>query len=367
MAPKARGRTLDRRTLNRSLLARQLLLVRRRMPVGKTVEHLVGMQAQEPRDPYVALWSRLEGFEAERLSRLIERRKAARMTLLRGTLHLVTAEDAVTIRPVMQPAIESTFFGSSPLRRAIHQVGLDEILSFVRSRLDRDPQTRAELVRALADRWPERDASSLAYSLYLLPTVQVTPRGLWGRTGPSAFTTVDAWLGRVPGADRSPDQLLLRYLKAFGPATPADAQSWSGLRRIREVFERLRPQLRTFRDGTGRELFDVPRAPLPDPDIPAPVRFLPEYDNVVLAHKDRSRIVASVTSIWTEVGWGMVLVDGFTAARWKLPRGSHVMQVEPFRRLTAAERGDVKAEGLELVRFLLPDSAAAGVRISRRG
>jgi hypothetical protein len=363
---RTRERTLDRRTLNRTLLARQLLLDRRRTPVVKTIEHLVALQAQEPRDPYVALWTRLHGFDAGALSRLLERRKVARMTLLRGTLHLATADDALAIRPVVQPAIEATFYGSSPLRRAIDAVDADELVSFVRARLEEEPRTRAQLVRVIADRWPEVDADAVGYAMYLIPTVQVTPRGLWGRTGPSAFTTLETWLGRMPGQARAPDDVLLRYLRAFGPATPADAQTWSGLRAMREVFERLRPQLRVFRDEAGRALFDVPRAPIADPDLPAPVRFLPEYDNVVLAHKDRSRIAGHGTSIWTEVGWGLVLVDGFTAARWKIPRGSHVMDVEPFRRLSVSERDAVEAEGQDLARFLLPEGQVS-VQLHRGG
>jgi len=334
----------------------------------RAIEHLVALQAQEPRDPYVALWTRLHGFDAGLLSRHLERRKVARMTLLRGTLHLATADDALAIRPMVQGAIEATFFGSSPLRRAIDAVDVDELVSFIRARLEEDPRTRAQLVRAIADRWPEVDADALGYAMYLIPTAQVTPRGLWGRTGPSAFTTLERWLGRRPGPDRPPDELLLRYLRAFGPATPADAQSWSGLRGMRAVFERLRPQLRVFRDEAGRELFDAPRAPIADPEVPAPVRFLPEYDNVVLGHKDRSRIAGPGTAIWTEVGWGLVLVDGFTAARWKVPRGSDVLEVEPFRRLTVAERHAVETEGRDLARFVVPGDQGdheARVRVRR--
>jgi hypothetical protein len=323
------------------------------------------MQAQVPRDPYVALWSRIEGFEPGALSRAIRDRRAVRLTLLRGTLHLATVADAVSIRPVIQPAIEGTAFGSSPLRRAMETVDLDELLRFVREQIEAEPMTRAELVRRLAERWPDRDADSLGYAMYLLPTVQVTPRGLWGETGRSAFTTLESWTARALGTDGAPDGLVLRYLKVFGPATPADVQTWSGLRGMREVLERLRSRLRTFRDDDGRELFDVPRAPIGDPEMPVPVRFLPEYDNVVLAHKDRSRIAGPGTAIWTEVGWGLVLVDGFTAARWKVPRDSGVMDVETFRPLTAAERDEVADEGRSLVGFLTDGSATPDVRIRR--
>jgi hypothetical protein len=311
--------------LNRTLLARQLLLRRRRTPIPAVIRHLVGLQAQEPRDPYVALWARIESFDAARLSSMLERRQAVRMTYLRGTLHLVTADDAVATRSSLQPAIESIVGGSSPLRKVWDDVDRDELASFLTEELEREPRTRAALVRAIAERWPDRDADALGYAMYLLPTVQVTPRGLWGASGRSAFTTLERWVGAPPAPRRDPASLVRRYLKAFGPASAGDAQTWSRLPSLREVLEGLGPDLRTFRDEDGRELFDVPRAPLADPDTPARVRFLPEYDNVFLSHKERSRIVADVTSVWTGVGWGILLLDGFVAGRWKLPRGSDVL------------------------------------------
>jgi Winged helix DNA-binding domain len=367
MTSTERTRTLDARTLNRTLLERQLLLRRHREAVPAAIRHLVGMQAQEPRDPYVGLWIRLERFDPQRLSVLLERRKAVRMTLLRGTLHLVTADDAIRMRDVIHPAVEALISGSSPMRRAWDAVERDELTSFLRELLDEKPRSRVELVRAIAERWPTSDADSLGYAMYLLPTVQVTPRGLWGGSGRAAFTTMESWLGASPTPGRDPSALLLRYLRAFGPASVADAQTWSRLTGLREVIERLAPRLRTFRDEDGRQLYDVPRAPVIDPDTPAPVRFLPEYDNVVLSHKDRSRIIAEGTTVWTEIGWGTVLVDGFTAARWKLPKGSGRLEVEPFRRLTADERHEVTAEGLELVTFLAPETSSPKVRFRRAG
>jgi hypothetical protein len=163
------------------------------------------------------------------------------------------------------------------------------------------------------------------------------------------------------------DETILRYLAAFGPSSVADAQTWSGLPGLREVFERLRPRLRTFRDERDRELFDVPRAPLPDPDTPAPVRFLPEYDNVLLAHKDRGRIVAPDVSPWTEVGWGAVLVDGFGAARWRLEREktSATLLVEPFGAIPRDDRVEIQTEGTRLLGFLTPDAERRVVRIHR--
>jgi hypothetical protein len=339
------------------LLERQLLLRRRRMPALEAVERLVALQSQEPRDPYVALWSRVEPFRAETLSAALEERRAVRMTLLRGTLHLVTARDAIGLRAVVQSGIERVIYGSSPLRKAIDSVDMDELFAALRAWLEERPRRRAELVREIAGRWPDADADSLGYAMYGLPTVQVTPRGLWRRSGGSAFTTMEAWLGASPDPTANAKTLVLRYLAAFGPATPSDAQYWSGVPRLHEVFDQLGSRLRTFRDEAGRKLFDVPRAPLPDPEVPAPVRFLPEYDNVVIGHKDRTRIVPDGIPRWTEVGWGSVLVDGMGAARWRLveAKAGAALRIEPFRRLTRDERNKTREEAGRLAAFLTPD------------
>jgi hypothetical protein len=353
--------------LNRALLERQMLVRRRRIPALDAVERLVALQAQVPRDPYVALWSRVDGFRAEALSDAMADRLAVRMTLLRGTLHTVTANDAVALRSLVQPAIEKVVLGSSPLRTLVRAgVDLDEGVQFLRDLLEESPKTRAELVKAIAERWPDVDADALGYAMYVIPTVQTTPRGLWNRSGASRFTTVEAWLGHPVDERGDLDALIRRYLTAFGPAGVADAQYWSGLSGLGGAFERLRPSLRTFVDENGRELFDLPDAPRPNADTTAPVRFLPEYDNVVIAHKDRSRIVAPGTSRWTDVGWGLVLVDGFTAARWKLDRGGAggTLRVEPFRRLTRAERTEVADEGDRLASFLTDGASSRDVRVA---
>jgi DNA glycosylase AlkZ-like len=341
-----------------------MLLRRRRVDALDAVQRLVGMQAQVPRDPYVALWSRLDRFRPERLAEPIAERLAVRMTLLRGTLHLVTANDALVLRTLMQPVVERVLYGSSPLRTAAGTVDVDELLAMVEDQFAEEPRTRAQLVAAIAERWPERDASSLGYAMYLIPTVQVTPRGLWGRSGASAFTTVERWLGRPIEGTTEPDEMILRYLTAFGPSAVADAQSWSGLTGLKEVFERLRSRLRTFRDERGRELFDVPGAPLPDRATPAPVRFLPEYDNVLLAHDDRSRIAPPDLKGWTEVGWGSVLVDGYGAARWRaeLDRDRATLWVEPFGKVARDDRASVTEEGERLLTFLAPETDRRQVR-----
>jgi len=190
-----RARVLSDRELNRALLARQLLLRRRRASPLATVERLVAMQAQVPRDPYVALWSRLEDFRPETLSRAIQTRRAVRMTLHRGTLHLVTRADALALYPVVRSAIDRTVYGQRPFRAAFESIDIEVVKTVFATLLEEAPRTRADLASAAAERWPERDVSSLGYALYLLPNAQVTPRGLWRTSGRAAFTTLEHWLG----------------------------------------------------------------------------------------------------------------------------------------------------------------------------
>jgi hypothetical protein len=363
------GQALGRRAMNRALLERQSLLRRRRMPVPRAVEHLVGLQAQEPPDPYVALWSRLEGFRPEALANLIATRRAVRTTLMRGTIHLVTARDCLAMWPVMQGFLERTFRGH-PWGRNLVDVDIDEILDAGRELVEAKPMTNAELRSGLVDRWPDRDPASLAAAVrYLLPMVQVPPRGIWGASGRPTVTTAEHWLGHPLGTDTAPDKMIRRYLKAFGPATVADMRTWSGLAGLREVADRLRPRLRTFRDESGRELFDVPDAPLPDPDTPAPPRFLPTYDNVLLSHDDRTRIINEddrrrLTADSYEGNFGTVLIDGFVSGRWKVvrQRPSATLLITPLKRLTKQERAAVTDEGIRLLTLATADAEGHDVR-----
>jgi len=361
---RASDTVLGPRALNRALLERQMLLRRRRVPALEAIERLVGLQSQVPRDPYVALWSRLDRFRPAALAEPMADRRALRMTLLRGTLHTVTAADAVALRAAIQPVVERTLRSQAAFRTATDGIDLEKLLDAFTRSLDEAPHTRAQLAEAVADRYPGRDPTMLSLAMYLIPTVQVTPRGIWGRTGPSAFTTVGSWLGRPVDDATDMDAFLLRYLAAFGPSTVADAQSWSGIPRLKPAFEALRPRVRTLRDERGRELFDVPDGPYPDPKTPAPVRFLPEYDNVGLGHKDRSRIIPDGVVQWTEVGWGGVLVDGFAAARWRLwtEGGDAILRVEPFGKLRRDDRAAVSEEGERLAAFLAPETERRTVR-----
>jgi Winged helix DNA-binding domain len=351
---------LSRRALGRATLARQLLLARAEMPIPGAVEHLVGLQAQVPQNPYVALWSRLDGFRPEELARLLVERRVVRIVVLRATLHLVTADDALVLRPLTQPVLDRELARHREYAPLLDGVEIGAVLDFARDLLAERPRTGTQLRAALQERFPDQDAAALAYACRNhLALVQVPPRGLWGRTAQVTSTTLESWVGRPLATDASIDDLVVRYLAAFGPATTADVTTWSRLTGLAEVVERLRPRLRAFRDEDGRELVDLPDAPRPDPDTPAPVRFLPEYDNVLLSHADRSRLVteharAQVLRSPAPVH-GAVLYDGGLCGTWRLERGPGAvasMVVNHVDPLAKRARAAVASEGRRLLRFL---------------
>ncbi|MGW2523000.1 winged helix DNA-binding domain-containing protein [Streptomyces sp. NPDC001617] len=400
-ASAAPAPVLASRALNRATLDRQLLLRRSPLSVEAAVEHLLGLQAQNVKPPYYALAARLDGFAPERLSALMADREVVRIVTMRSTIHTHTAADALTLRPLVQPARdrELTIF-----RKGLAGVDLDRLAVLARDLVEAEPRTMKQLREALADEWPDADPQALGIAARCkLPLVQVTPRGLWGQSGQVALTTAEHWLGPhrtartlpppapgtpipataegAPAANApdpvsdnpsptpaetvpdpmsgklssspaetpptpTPDLTILRYLAAFGPASVKDMQTWAGLTRLRDAFERLRPRLLTFRDENGTELFDLPDAPRPDPDTPAPPRFLPEFDNLLLSHADRTRVVPPEYRGRSWVGnvvHRTLLVDGFLAGVWKL--GEDELVIEPFGKLTKAQREDVAEEG----------------------
>jgi hypothetical protein len=363
---------LGQRALNRALLERQLLLRRSSLTPLRAIAHLAGMQAQAPNAPYVGLWTRLAGFRSAELAQLMTERAVVRTHLMRNTVHLVTADDCLAAKGLFRAGSARTF-ASSPFARNVTDVDLRALVDAGQDLLAERPRTRAELGRLLARRWPGRDPASLAYAVtYHVPTVQVPPRGIWGSAGPAAFTTTEAWLGGDPAPPcDSPDRLVLRYLAAFGPATVQDAATWSGLTGLREVAGRLRARLRAFRGPDGRELLDLPEAPRPDPDTPAPPRFLPEYDNLLLSHADRARVIPVRRSVPLPPGpggtCGTVLVDGFWQATWKITReraaGVAVLWVEPFTRLGPRQVAAVAEEGGRLLGFAAADAGTHDVRV----
>jgi winged helix DNA-binding protein len=364
-------RVLGVRALNRALLARQHLLARTSRTPAQVIEQLVGLQAQSPPDPYVALWTRIEGFRHDGLARLLTTRRAVRVALQRSTIHLVTARDCLALRPVLREVQERNLFVGSPYGRRLKGMDLDALVAAGRALFDERPRTTAEAGTLLAKRFRGRDAIALGYGLRnLLALVQVPPRGVWGVSGQPLCAAAETWLGRPLAKGASPDALVLRYLAAFGPASVADAQSWSGLARLQETFERLRKKLRTFRAEDGRELFDVPRAPLPDEDVPAPVRFLPVYDNVVLGHADRSRIIPPVAKPLAvgPISVGSVLVDGFVGGLWRVERGrtKAALLVALLARPSSATKAEIVEEACRLLAFVAGDADARDVRLVRK-
>jgi hypothetical protein len=351
---------LTDRALNRALLARQLLLTRVDRPALEVVEHLVGLQAQEPQDPYVGLWARLDPYDPQELARAVAEGAAVRIALQRSTIHLVTAADGVALRPVLQPALDR--MARSAFGTRLAGVDLGELAAAARELVGAEPRTFGELGRLLRERWPDREEIALAQTARaLLPLVQLPPRGVWGRSGRARHAVFE----RALGTDEAPDRLVLRYLAAFGPATTADVQNWSGLTRLAEVVDRLRPSLRTFRAEDGRELVDLPDAPRPDPDVPAPARFLPQYDNVLLGHADRSRIVpAGADALFDEqFHWSPLLVDGRLRGTWRVDRKAGRLLVRAPR-LSRGERAEVVAEAGALLGLLVPKAAEPDVVIT---
>jgi hypothetical protein len=360
---------IGQRALNRALLERQLLLRRSRLSVPEAIEHLVGMQAQVPNAPYVGLWSRLADFEPFALADLLTSRHAVRGPMMRATLHLVTARDCLRLRPVVQSVLERGFASGSPFGRQLRGVDLTALIAAARDAFSEQPLTRAELGRHLSAQFRDRDPLSLAYAIsYLVPLVQVPPRGVWGASGPATWVTVEDWLREPMGADGSPEDLVLRYLAAFGPAAVRDIQAWSGLARLAPAVDGLRPRLRVFRDEHGVELLDVPDGPLPDSETPAPPRFLPEFDNVLIAHADRSRIIPGAlrNRVIADLGQPMFLVDGFTAGTWRVRRGDAgaTLDLTQFERLDAVDRDALVDEGLRLLAFIAPDATKSEVRFA---
>ena len=341
------------------------------MPPRDAVAHLVGLQAQQPRDPYIALWSRLRGFDPEELGRLLVDREVVRTVVMRATIHLVTADDCLLLRPLTQPVLDAELWRHPDYSPLLRDVDLAPVLTAARQVLGERPRTGPQLRAALAERFPELDPAAMAYACRcLLPLVQVPPRGVWGRTAQVTTTTAEAWLGRPLADDPSIDEVVVRYLAAFGPAAVADVATWSRLTGLRAVVERLRPGLRAFRDERGRELLDLPDAPRPDPETPAPPRFLPEYDNLLLSHADRTRFISEddrrrLSAAPGRVA-GSVLHDGTALGTWWIdrdgPDDGAVLVVRNLRRLAAADRSAVAAEGLALLGLIEPGPGPRDVR-----
>jgi hypothetical protein len=363
--------TLTRLELNRALLDRQFLLRRTTADAAEVVTHLVGLQTQIPGNHYTALWTRIDGFSAEDFSQRFADREFVRISLQRCTIHTVTAPDCHALRPILQPMHERVLAGA--FRKRLEGVDVDRAATRAEDLLHAGPLTFDEIGKALAEDWPDTDTAALGnVARNRLPLVQVPPRGLWLGGGQARHATTADWLGD-PGADAGPissEDFILRYLAAFGPASVADAQAWSGLTRLKDGFAALRAdgRLAVFRDEAGTELFDLPDAPRPDGDVTAPVRFLPDYDNVFIGYKDRSRIyhpgVDFQQDIWLKNGMQpQFTVDGQISGTWRMEidkkRTTATLTVRPLRALAAADRDAVTAEAEAVLAFWAAEAERA--------
>lgn len=367
------GEVFSRRALNRATLDRQFLLRRSTMSVTCVLEALVGMQAQTPHTAYTGLWSRLDGFEPGQLSDRIADRSVVRMALMRSTIHMVTARDAWAIRPIVQPVLDRMQKGQ--FGRRLQGVDTEAVVAMGRAFVESEPRTFRALGDHLLTRWPDRDRFALEQVVRAgVQLVQVPPRGLWGRSGPIAHTTLEAWLGDPPAGAMTLDTHVRRYLAAFGPASVMDAQAWCGLTRLGEVFERLRPQLAVFADERGRELFDLPDSPRPDPATPAPPRFLYDFDNLLLSHADRTRVIdlsvaqARLLEPHTRESLSTFLVDGFVAGIWTIVRERRkaTLVITPVTPLAATDLSALTEEGARLLAFAAADATERDIRIWSR-
>ncbi|MER7076561.1 Winged helix DNA-binding domain-containing protein [Saccharopolyspora kobensis] len=348
---------LDARALNRATLARQLLLDHSDATAIDAVSHLCGLQAQEPQEPFVGLWSRLRAFDPAQLSELLVERRVVRLHLMRRTVHLVTADDAVAWRARHDAMLRQRVLGV--YRDDLAGIDLAELTAAgLEVMADGEPRSMPEIARELADRWPDAGTRALGEMLFaaLIPVVQLPPRGLWRQKGGVRNALLSSWLGReidppsANGADPVGEELVRRYLAAFGPATSTDLRTWCGLAGLPRAVAAIREELVSFRDERGRELLDLPDAPRPDPGTPAPVRFLPAFDNAILGYHDRSRIIDDEHRGLSVAGERVVLVDGRVAATWTVDDGT--VQVSPLRALSRTDRTEVVDQGRELAAFL---------------
>ena len=364
-----RESTISQRALNRALLARQLLLNRERLTPLAVVEQLAGLQAQIPRPPFIGLWTRLTTFGRADLTARLHDRSIVRATMMRGTIHLMSAADYLAFRPVLHASLVRV--PESMFRRQLASMDLAAIVASGREFFAR-PDTFDALRKHFETRGPAGDARAAAYLVRMhVPLVQHPTTDAWGYPAAARFGLADEWLGvRMPMDAAPPHDIVRRYLAAFGPATPADAQAWSGLQGLRAVFEDLRPELVTMRDERKRELFDLPDAPRPGEDTAAPPRFLPEYDNVLLGHKDRTRIIddayrpmVSTANLQIRATF---LLDGRVAGTWRVEkaRKSATLVLEPFARLAKVARRELDREGEALLSFIEPDVPARDIRLA---
>jgi Winged helix DNA-binding domain len=358
---------LTLRDLNRATLARQLLLEREKLSAVEAVERLAGMQAQEAKHPFAGLWSRAAGFGRDDLKAALKEREVVRATLMRATLHLMSAADYAVFRSPLQPALTAAMTGA--LRGREQGLDLEKLLPVARKLVKQEPRDFNELRGLLAEEFPKVNERALGYAVRThLPLVMVPTDDRWAFPSVARFTLAETWLDTKLSSDGAPEELVRRYLAAFGPASAADFQTWSGLKGMKSVFAGLRDELEVVEDEKGRELLDLPQAPRPGSDVAAPPRFLPQFDNLVLAHADRTRLLADeyrgavatknlrirATFLW----------DGSVAGTWKVgrKRKTATLLLSPFQALPKRAAKALAEEGEKLLRFVEEDAESFEVK-----
>ena len=349
-------RVLTRRELNRALLARQLLLERTPASVSKAVERLGGLQAQYSPSPYLSLHARLDGFERAQLTSALEKRQVVKALLQRGTLHIVTPRDFWAFTAARR-ALAADYWPPA-YEKLLPKRRIAEIASATVTELHSGPLTFEEVRALLRPYATERISTTFLWRRVQgqVPVVHVPPSGTWGYHGDGVFVAAGAVLrGGLPDPEDARDHLIRSYLRAFGPASANDVAQWAGLQRTGPITETLAAMsLRTFRDERGKVLYDLPRAPLPDAETPAPPRLVPRYDNLVLSHADRTRILGDVpvARIVTKnaLVHATILVDGFAAGTWQLEKGR--VRLEPFSRVARETAASLRLEAERVEGFV---------------
>jgi Winged helix DNA-binding domain len=338
-------RVLSQRALNRAVLARQLLLERRRDSLPRALERVGGLQAQYAPSMYIGLWSRLTGFERDQLTRALERRSVVQATLMRVTIHLVSAADYWPLTIAVRAARRARWMRARP---EMSESQLRAAAEKAKHRLAEGPLARSELIE-------DMDARTFNGIGMWLDLVRAPPAGTWERRRADIYATAESWLGPPSVTPAEGLELLIRrYLQGFGPAAPADIANWAGLppREVNDAVERL--ELRRFRDEAGGPLVDLPRLALPAADTPAPVRFLPTWDATLLVHCRRALILPEelrpkVFHTKTPQSVPTFLVDGAVAGTWRHERGR--VELRPLVKLGRAAREQLDEEGQRLAAF----------------
>lgn len=360
-------RVLTLRELNRATLARQFLLERTDCTPLEVIRWLVALQGQVSNAPYIGLWTRLQAFQRADLAGLLENKQVLRASSLRGTLHIIAADDYLLFHPLLQPALTRNL---RLFAQRTEGFDLDHFIAEMQAYIREQPRMAVELRAKMEELYTGMGKQHVVDSVRMhMALIQMLPAGTWGFTGKPVHMEASRWLERpLSNAGSTLTQLVWRYLAAFGPASVKDMQQWSGITGIRQAIETLRPELFTFRDELGRELLDLPDAPRPSADIPVPVRFLPEFENMLFSYEERGRIVdrAYFPAIFTQNGQNCAtfLVDGFVAGSWKIERGptSATLVIYLFNPLTSDIQAELQAEGERLMRWVLDGADTFDIR-----